>query len=271
MLWFCKHARGVWETSKVVIPFTISPSWMFLDVVQNLQLWEGSHPGLTKKVISVCWGIWKDRNERRMGGIGKQGRVILKSALHLVEEYQMANGASMVAAPVARPMITWRPPAHDQYKVNVDGAVFKHRSQVGIGVVIRDKNGVVIAALSKLVNAPLEAVEIEAKAMESSVIFARDVGIREAVFEGDFLTICRALQGEGEAPSSTHNILAVTLEQASGFRFSCFSHVKRQGNVPAHLLAQFAKEVENYVVWLEECPSFLEHACAHDLSVVFHP
>ena len=68
-------------------------------------------------------------------------------------------------------------------------------------MVIRDKNGVVIAALSKLVNAPLEAVEIEAKAMKSGVIFTWDVGIREAMFEGDSLTICRALQGEGEAPS----------------------------------------------------------------------
>ena len=270
MLWFCKHARGVWESSKLAIPFTISPSWTFLDVVQNLQQWEGSQPGLTKKVISVCWGIWKDRNERRMGGNGKQGRVILKTSLHLVDEYQMAFGVSKVAAPMAKPMITWRPPARDQYKVNVDGAVFKHRKQAGVGVVIQDKNGVVIAALSKLVNAPLEAVEIEAKAMESGVIFARDVGIREAMFEGDSLTICRALQGDGEAPSSMHNILAITLEQASGFRFSCFSHVKRQGNVPAHLLAQFAKEVENYVVWLEECPSFLEQACAHDLSVVSH-
>ena len=87
LLRFCKHARGVWETSKLAIPFTISPSWTFLDVVQNLQLLEGSQPGLTEKVILVCWGIWKDRNERRMGGIGKQGRVILKSVLHLVDEY----------------------------------------------------------------------------------------------------------------------------------------------------------------------------------------
>ena len=127
LLWFCKHACGVWETSKLAIPFTISPPWTFLDVVQNLQQWEGSQPGLTEKVISVCWGIWKDRKERRMGGIGKQGRVILKTALHLVDEYQMANEVSKVAVPMAKPMITWRPLARDQYKVNVDGAVFKHR------------------------------------------------------------------------------------------------------------------------------------------------
>ena len=61
-----------------------------------------------------------------------------------------------------------------------------------------------------------------------------------------------------------------TLELVSGLRSFAFSHVKRQGNVPAYLLAQYAKEIENYVVWLEECPSFLEHACALDISVVSH-
>ena len=205
-----------------------------------------------------------------MGGKGKPGREILKTSLHLVKEYCDANEVRQEVAQGARPMITWRPPAREQYKVNVDGAVFKQRKKAGIGFVIRDDNGVVIAALSKIVNAPLGAAEIEAKAMEAGVLFARDVGIREAVFEGDLLVICKALQGEGEAPSSTYNVLAVTLEQTSSFRNFYCSHVKRQGNVPAHLLAQYAKEVENYVVWLEECPSFLEHVCAHDMCVVSH-
>ncbi|XP_050254838.1 uncharacterized protein LOC126700670 [Quercus robur] len=207
---------------------------------------------------------------RRLGGNSKPGREILKTSLHLVDEYHTANEVRQDVVRQERPMITWKPPARDQYKVNVDGVVFKHRKKAGIGVVIRDKNGVVIAALSKSINDPLEAAEVEAKAMKTGVLFTRDVGIREAVFEGDLLIICKALQREGEAFSSTHNVLAVTLEQALGFRSSYFSHVKRQGNVPPHLLAQYVKEVENYVVWLEECPNFLEHACAQDLFVVSH-
>ena len=167
-------------------------------------------------------------------------------------------------------MIVWKPPARDRYKVNVDGAVFKHRKKVGIGVLIRDETRVVIAALSKIVNAPLGATEIEAKAMMARVLFARDVGIREVVFEGDLLIICKALQGEGVAPSSIQNVLDGTLELTTGFRNFSFSHVKRQGNVPAHLLAQYVEKLEDYVVWLEECPSFLEHMCAHDMSVVSH-
>lgn len=162
---------------------------------------------------SSTWGIWKDRNDKRMGGTGKPGREVLKTSLHLVEEYHAVNEARQEVTQGVRPVITWVPPAREHYKVNVDGAVFKHRKKAGIGVVIRDDKGVVIAALSKIVNAPLGAAEIEAKAMEAGVLFVRDVGIREAVFEGDSLVICKALQGEGEAFSSTHNVLAITLEQ----------------------------------------------------------
>ena len=83
-------------------------------------------------------GIWKDHNERRMGGSGKSGREILKTSLHLVDKYHAVNEVSQDVALVAKLMITWRPPAHDQYKVNVDGAVFKLRKKADIGVVIRD-------------------------------------------------------------------------------------------------------------------------------------
>ena len=43
-------------------------------------------------------------------------------------------------------------------------------------------------------------------------------------------------------------------------------YTKRQGNVPAHLLAQHTQNVENLVVWLEECPSQVAHACANDVT-----
>ena len=73
-----------------------------------------------------------------------------------MEKYHAANEVRQEDAQGARPVITWRPPAREQYKVNVNGAVFKHRKKTEIGVAIWDENGVVIAALSKIVNAPWE-------------------------------------------------------------------------------------------------------------------
>jgi len=42
-----------------------------------------------------------------------------------------------------------------QYKVNVDGARFSSQKEAGVGVIIRDNKGLVIAALSKNIDAPL--------------------------------------------------------------------------------------------------------------------
>ena len=124
-----------------------------------------------------------------------------------------------------------------------------------------------IAALSKKWKCPLGATEAEAKALEAGVEFAKDVGIREAEFESDSLLICNALQGLTSPPSLVMNVLSGVMNQVSYFRQWKITHTKRQGNVPAHLLAQHAKNVEDYVAWLEEGSSLIEHACVHDRNV----
>lgn len=48
------------------------------------------------------------------------------------------------------------------YKVNINGAVFSKRKQVGVGVVIRDEVGQLIAALCQKLYTPLGPLEIEA-------------------------------------------------------------------------------------------------------------
>ena len=45
-----------------------------------------------------------------------------------------------------------------------------------------------------------------------------------------------------------------------------FSHVKRQGNRPAHLLAKQALDITDYLTWMEETPYFLEQALLQDIS-----
>ena len=60
----------------------------------------------------------------------------------------------------------WSPPPTARYKMNVDEAVFITQKLAGVGVLIRDEQGQVVAALSQKINAPLGALEVEAKAIE---------------------------------------------------------------------------------------------------------
>lgn len=135
---------------------------------------------------------------------------------------------------------------------------------------MKDDAGEVVAALSKNWKCPLGAIEAEAKALEAGVIFARDVGVRDVEFECNSLEIYNAVQELVSSSSSAANVLAGIMFQALLFRQWTFSHIKRQGNVPAHVLAQHAKNVEVYVAWVEECPNILEQVCAHDRLVVKH-
>ena len=52
-----------------------------------------------------------------------------------------------------------------------------------IVVVVRDDLGRVVAALSKRSNAPLGAVEAEAKAFETGLQFAKDIGVQDIILE----------------------------------------------------------------------------------------
>ncbi|XP_050241342.1 uncharacterized protein LOC126690265 [Quercus robur] len=175
-----------------------------------------------------------------MGGKGKAGRTILRNAMLLVEDYRVANAPKTEHTVAPTRPVSWQPPSHGFYKVNIDEAVFSKRKQARAGVVIRDGEGEVIAALSKQWKFPLGATEAEAKAWEAGILFSKDVGVRDVEFEGDSLEVCNALQGLTSPPSSVANVLIGFLNHVSFFRQWKVSHIKWQGNVPAHLLAQHA-------------------------------
>ena len=153
-------------------------------------------------------------------------------------------------------------------KVIVDGAVFSQSRQTGVGVVIRDHEREVIAALSKQIHQPLRPLEIEAKAMVVGVSFTWDVGIREVIFECDSNIVFDALLGLCTPPMIISNILARVSLKFQDFQLVQVSHVRHQGNRSAHILAKHAKDMvnsDNFVTWIEENLSLTESAIAHDV------
>ena len=90
---------------------------------------------------------------------------------------------------------------------------------------------------------------------------------REVIFETDSMILYKSLLGTLEPPSSIETIISSILSLVQNFSFFKFSHVKRQGNRPAHILAQFAKQIGDFQVWLEETPSLIEYACTQDVTI----
>ena len=114
------------------------------------------------------------------------------------------------------------------YKANVDGAVFKDQLTTGLGMIICSAVGQIVVALSQQIYAPLSALEAEAKAMEAAMIFARDVGIQEIIFERDSLQVYNFLKGGSLVPPAVANVLECILYHFQAFRSFDFSHIKGQ-------------------------------------------
>ncbi|XP_050290377.1 uncharacterized protein LOC126728625 [Quercus robur] len=190
----------------------------------------------------TAWGIWTNQNEVRHGKSRKPTSVLAQWTKEYLENYVMANHSTRPYKELVE--ATWQPPKPPWYKASMDGAVFSQQKETGIGVVIRDHHGAVVATLSKKLKASLGAIEVEAKAMEEAVNFTWDMGIRDCLFESDSLTVVNAMLCLIDPPSSIANIIAGSLSQLYELRDVNFSHVVRSGNKVAHTLAQFAKGEE---------------------------
>ncbi|XP_065634478.1 uncharacterized protein LOC136069648 [Quercus suber] len=215
-------------------------------------------------MVTIAWSIWANRNEVRHGGTKKTAEALVKWSAQYLAEYRSAN---ISTESVRRSQdVRWSPPPTASYKINVDGAVFKTQKSAGVGVIIRDEQGLVVAALSQKINAPLGALEAKAKAVEIALQFAMDVGVYDFILEGDSLLVYNALCGHSSPPSSVASVISGALVFYGLFRQVEFSHIRRQGNTPAHLLAKHALGIVDYIAWMEETPCFLMQALTNDVT-----
>ena len=160
--------------------------------------------------------------------------------------------------------VRWTPPEFPFYKVNMDAAIFKSTKSVGIGVIVRDHVGDVLATLSTQLLLPLGPLETEAKAMDIAISFAKDIGLQEVTFESDNSVLIGALLDKSKTPLSIENIITGIHAKLQHFRQHQKLHIKRHGNTPAHCLARHAKGLDNFVTWIEETPSFIESVVIQD-------
>ncbi|KAL0016523.1 hypothetical protein SO802_003592 [Lithocarpus litseifolius] len=165
-----------WDSPGEWFAFEPTAISSFFDLVWHLIMVEEFDEDKVATVVTIAWSIWANHNEVRHGGIKKTGAALVKWSAQYLDEYRGANSSP---EPVPRSQdVKWSPPPRTRYKINVDGAVFKMQKSAGVGVLIRDEHGQIVAALSQKINAPLGALEVEAKAVEIALQFARDISVK---------------------------------------------------------------------------------------------
>ena len=131
---------------------------------------------------------------------------------------------------------------------------------------VRDENGLVLGSCSKRLPQAYSAVEVEAMAAATVLIFTNDIGVRGVILEGDSLAVIKALR-EGEQPlSPTGPLLEHVRMYSQRFEIVLYSHSKREGNSVAHSLARYANSISDFLVWMEDVPPHIQSLVQVDLA-----
>ena len=151
----------------------------------------------------------------------------------------------------------WRAPATGFVKVNFDGAIFGDSSMSGVGVVIRDTNGAVLASCAEKIGHAYKADETEALAALKALTLAHELGFQNVVLEGDALGLIQALKSQEQNLSPWGLLVEDVKVYGTKFRRLLYSHIKRNDNSVAHNLAKHVIFILDFQVWMEDVSSHI--------------
>ena len=261
-LWGCKRLLVVWHDDCVLRKFSGQKFLLFADFLAYVFMRKEC---LDIDLLAVIlWLIWGRRNAARLDEPIVDYPHIRSKAEVLLQDFKAAKEEDHRDATAISRFSRWIPPIPDQFKINFDGAVFSDLDAAGLGVVVRDSSGRVLGAVAECIPIPMSPAIVEALACRRAMLFARELSIPDAIFEGDAELIIKALwTREVNHPEYGH-VIQDALVLASFFRFCSFSHVRRVSNSVAHFLARFSKSGLESQVWLDSLPDVLAPLVVRD-------
>ncbi|XP_075640488.1 uncharacterized protein LOC142612256 [Castanea sativa] len=87
----------------------------------------------------------------------------------------------------------WHPPPVGFVKINVGRVVFSNENTVGVGTVIRNQDGFILASQARKINHAYSPIVLKALVALDGLQLAMELGFTHAVLEGDCLQLISAL------------------------------------------------------------------------------
>lgn len=137
-------------------------------------------------------------------------------------------------------------------------AIRVERKWTGFGVIVRDHDGMVCAALSKTMEVCPDPTTAEAMGALCAVEFCRDLGLQDMIREGDLKPVVQALKDNGPPWCKYGQVICDIHAVSTGFRSWTVEHVSREANHATHGLAKLAVQGFIEKLWMEEIPYYIQ-------------
>ncbi|KAK3192992.1 hypothetical protein Dsin_024302 [Dipteronia sinensis] len=263
-LWECnklKHIRGEWWHGRNPLRSNHSN---FFDLVCDISCLVSSEE--MEFFYVLVWRIWFCRNSKIHGcQIYKVEDVVHWSegfiAYFRSKEKRIRRGD--VRSNVV--ITCWKPPEFGDYKANCDAVVERRGNCVGIGTVIRDSTGAVLAYCSQIMEANFSIKVAKLVAIRKCLIFCVDCGLTPCVIESDEATVVKWINDEDIRNSDCGIILSDISTMISNLHGVTVRHVRKRFNKAAHAQAKNALGISEDAFWMEEYPDCISKEVEADM------
>ncbi|KAK0607443.1 hypothetical protein LWI29_015165 [Acer saccharum] len=213
----------------------------------------------------VWWRVWFRRNNLVHSAVLLPDSEVVEWASLFIQEFRAANVKVLKAVSVQSALPRWKAPPDGVFKINTDAALNEQGLVSGLGVVIRDCQGQVMASLCSQMGVCYSPEIAEALAIRRGLQLAVETGLVPAMLESDASVVVNAI---GSQDRSSSDVGIIIHDISCLLRSPCFnsiSFVPRLANKVAHGLAKLALRFVGESVWLEDCPLSVESLVLGDV------
>ncbi|KAK2639502.1 hypothetical protein Ddye_027297 [Dipteronia dyeriana] len=148
----------------------------------------------------------------------------------------------------------WIPPSSGGYKVNTDVVLDAQEGHIGVGIIIRNDVGDVMASGAQRVMGGYSVPIAEAIAILKGMQFACNSGLNPCIFESDAHEVVYIINSRVSPLSEIGLIISDIMRLLDGpFNFHV-TFAPRSANRVAHGLAKLGLKIVNNLFFIEECP-----------------
>ncbi|KAL5754526.1 hypothetical protein ACOSP7_022746 [Xanthoceras sorbifolium] len=242
-LWWCPKAVEVW---------VLTALWERIELFRGIPRYDV----LRGWMCMVLWGIWFNRNAGVHSGVVRSAEVLLSWISGLLVEFKDTHRA--LAASKGGPTTAatvWSCPPPGMLKLNTDVAVKPGNDCVGVGAVIRDSSGLVVAAVSKTLLGCFSAETGEMLALREGLLLARNLGLNVQLIEVDACNVVSSVLGSDSCCGENGLIVLDIKALLKVVRFVKCQAISRKSNGVAHNLASLALSFLKERYWHNVCLS----------------
>lgn len=210
--------------------------------------------------------IWLRRNEFMYeNNFVGPGKIVQMENVSLEDFHQVRMGKDGGHSREGNRRINrWRKSEGSRCKANFDAAYEARKQKMGVGIVIKDSNGDVLALISAPKYYVASPFIVESNALWKAMEMCNELGFRDVIFEGDAKAIIDVVNSEEDDESWRGQIIEDIKKIVRQREWWSVAFVHREGNVVAHQLAKLALQNEEEICWIEDGPSNIHRLIVHD-------